>query len=53
MGYNPEVFLGPYDECGKIDIFGIWNSSVKEKAVAPLIAALMDQYDLPIFVNLG
>ena len=31
LRYNALVFLGPDDECGKIDIFKIWHEKVDEK----------------------
>lgn len=51
MKYNPLVTLGPYDECGKLDVFRIWSETVNEARAKPLIVKFMDQYDLPIFVS--
>lgn len=52
-GYNPLVMLGPQDECGSMDPFGIWNEYVNEKKLKPAVDKLMEHYDLPLFVNVG
>jgi hypothetical protein len=44
MTYNKTVFLGPYDECGKIDIFQIWHEHVHEKKAKRMVEALIDHY---------
>lgn len=42
MRYNPIVFLGPYDECGKIDIFKTWKEKVNESKPRKLIHKFID-----------
>ena len=46
--HNPRAFAGPYDECGRIDVFGIWKENVKEKKSKAFISKLMDTYDIPL-----
>ena len=46
--HNKIAFAGPYDECGRIDVFGIWKQSVKEKKSKDYVEALMDHYDIPV-----
>lgn len=46
--HNKYAFAGPYDECGRIDVFGIWKKKVNEKKSKEFVELLMDQYDLPV-----
>lgn len=36
-----------------MDPFRIWNEYVNEKRVSPAVEKLMDNYDLPLFVNIA
>lgn len=46
--HNKHAFEGPYLECGRIDVFGIWKKNVKEQRAKNFVELLMDQYDLPV-----
>ena len=43
--HNKYAFAGPYDECGRLYVFGIWKDNVKQKKAKHYIDALVDQYD--------
>lgn len=47
--YNRAVFAGPYDECGSIDVFGIYKESVNEKRAHKYVKFLLDHYDFPLW----
>jgi hypothetical protein len=49
MRYNRRAFEGPYDECGKVDVFEIWKNNVKEKRARSYVSKLMEHYDFPIY----
>lgn len=46
--HNKYAFAGPYDECGRLDVFQIWKDNVKEKRSKQYIEQLMDHYDFPL-----
>ena len=46
--HNKLAFAGPYDECGRVDVFGVWKDHVKEKKAKVFIDKLMDMYDIPL-----
>jgi len=46
--HNKYAFAGPYDECGRIDVFGIWKDNVKEKKAKAYLNILTDHYDFPL-----
>lgn len=46
--HNKYAFAGPYDECGRLDVFGIWKKRVNEKKAKDIVELLMDHYDLPL-----
>ena len=46
--HNKLAFAGPYDECGRIDVFGVWKDNVTEKKSKVFIDRLMDQYEIPV-----
>lgn len=35
--YNKEAFTGPFQECGNVDVFGIWKKNVNERRAAKYI----------------
>ncbi len=53
LEYNKVVFLGPYDECGYIDIFKPWRDEVSEEKARPIIKHFMLHYELPLFHVIG
>ena len=46
--HNKYAFAGPYDECGKLDVFGIWKNNVKEKRAKQFVDLLVDHYEFPL-----
>ena len=46
--HNKLAFEGPYLECGRVDVFGIWKERVKEQKAKVFIDKLMNQYDIPL-----
>lgn len=40
---------GPQDECGSVDVFGIYKRNIDEKRSAPFVNILMDHFDFPIY----
>ena len=44
--HNKYAFEGPYDECGRIDVFNKWKSNVDEKKGKEYVYRLMDHYDI-------
>lgn len=53
LRYNKVVFLGVQDECGAMDVFRVWHDHVNEKRATLTVEKLMENYELPIFVNVG
>jgi hypothetical protein len=46
--HNKYAFAGPYDECGRIDVFAIWKKKVNEKKSKEFVDLMMDHYELPV-----
>ena len=46
--HNQYVFAGPYDECGRVDVFGIWKEQVNEKKAKPSVQQFRELYDIPL-----
>ncbi|CDW91177.1 UNKNOWN [Stylonychia lemnae] len=53
LDYNREVYFGIQDECGSINPFQIWHEAFNERRSIPIVQQFMDQYEIPLFQNIG
>jgi hypothetical protein len=46
--HNKYAFAGPYDECGRFDVFEIWKKNVKEQKAKNFVQLFTDHYEVPL-----
>lgn len=46
--HNKYAFAGPYDECGRFDVFQIWKDNVKESKGKNFVELFTDHYEIPL-----
>ena len=46
--HNKYAFAGPYDECGRFDVFAIWKQNVKEQKAKNFVHLFTDHYEVPL-----
>jgi len=47
--YNRRALTGPQDECGAVDVFGIYKRNVDERRAVAYVSQLAEHFDFPMY----